>query len=75
VAGFPRAITIGIQLLDAMVDELQQHEEPSVLFTYRGPSNSVDANLDRTVLLLAKKIQEMGYKAYPISEVNIKLVG
>jgi epoxyqueuosine reductase QueG len=66
VAAFPRAITIGIRLLDAVVDELCQHEEPSVLFTYRGLYNSVNAQLDRTALLVAKKVQEMGYKAYPI---------
>jgi epoxyqueuosine reductase QueG len=66
VAAFPRAITIGIRLLDAVVDELCQHEEPSVLFTYRGLYNSVNAHLDRTALLVAKKIQEMDYKAYPI---------
>jgi epoxyqueuosine reductase QueG len=66
VAIFPRAITIGIRLLDAVVDELCQHEDPSVLFTYRGLYDSVNANLDRTVLLVAKKIQDIGYKAYPI---------
>jgi epoxyqueuosine reductase len=66
VAGFPRAVTIGIRLVDAVVDELCQHEERSVLFTYRGLYSSVNANLDRTALLVGKKIQEMGCKAYPI---------
>jgi len=67
IAGFPRAISIGMRLLDAVVDELKMHEEPSVLFAYRGLYNSVNANLDRAALLIARKVQQAGFKAWPIS--------
>ncbi|MFQ6094592.1 MAG: 4Fe-4S double cluster binding domain-containing protein [Candidatus Bathyarchaeia archaeon] len=63
---FPRAVSIGIRLLDAVVDELYRHEDPAVIFTYRALYNSVNSRLDHIVLLLAKGIQEKGYRAYPI---------
>ena len=39
---FSRAISIGIRLLDAVVDELHRHEEPAVTFTYTALYNSVN---------------------------------
>lgn len=66
IARFPRAISIGIRLLDPVVDELYRHEEPSALYSYRGLYDSVNANLDRAALLIAKRVQEAGFKAYPI---------
>ncbi len=66
IASFPRAISLGIRLLDAVVDELYRHEEPSAIYSYRGLYNSVNANLDRVALLIAKRLQEAGYQAYPI---------
>jgi len=48
IARFPRAISIGIRLLDPIVDELHQHENRSVIYAYRRLYNSVNANLDRT---------------------------
>jgi len=63
---FPRAISIGIRLLDAIVDELCNHEDPIVVFTYKALYNSVNSRLDHIALLLAKRIQEKGYQAYPI---------
>ena len=66
IARFPRAISMGMRLLDPVVDELYRHEEPSALYSYRGLYDSVNANLDRAALLIAKRIQEAGFKAYPI---------
>ena len=63
---FPRAISIGIRLLDAVVDELPRHEDPAVIFTYRAHWNSVNSRLDHIALMLAKRVQEAGYQAYPI---------
>lgn len=63
---FPRSISLGIRLLDAVVDELFRHEEPSAIYSYQGIYNSINANLDRAALLIAKKVQEAGFKAYPI---------
>jgi len=66
LAHFPRAVSLGMRLLDAVVDGLIRHEEPSVVYTYRGLYNSANANLDRTALLVAEHIQEAGFKAYSI---------
>jgi len=66
IARFPKAISLGTHLVDSVVDELHQHENPSVIYGYRALYNSVNANLDRTAMLVAKKIQDSGFKAYPI---------
>jgi len=66
IAGFPRAVTLGMRLLDAVIDELYRHEEPSALYSYRGIYDAANENLNRASLLIAKKIQEAGFKAYPI---------
>jgi epoxyqueuosine reductase QueG len=66
IAEFPRAVSIGMKLLDPVVDELYRHEEPSALYSYRGLYNSVNFSLDQATLLIAKRIQEAGFKAYPI---------
>jgi len=66
LARFPRAISIGIRLPDAVVDELFRHEEPSAIFSYRSLYNSANSTLDMASLLIAKKTQEAGFRAYPI---------
>ncbi len=63
---FPRGISIGVRLLDAVVDELHCHEDPTVVFTYRGLYNTVNSRLDQVALSLSKRIQQEGYQAYPI---------
>jgi epoxyqueuosine reductase QueG len=63
---FSRAISIGIRLLDAVVDELYRREDPAVTHIYTALYNSVNSRLDHVGLLLAKRIQEKGYKAYAI---------
>lgn len=73
IARFPRAICIGIRLLDGVVDELWRHEEPSAIFTYRGLYDSVNSALCLDAMLIAKKIEAAGFRAYPIpasQEVN-----
>jgi hypothetical protein len=66
IADYPQAISLGIKLVDGVVDELYRHEEPSAIYTYRGLYDSVNNNLDRAALKIAKTIQEHGYKGYPI---------
>jgi epoxyqueuosine reductase QueG len=63
---FSRAISIGVRLLDAVVNELYRHEDPAVIYTYTALYNSVNSHLDDVGLLLAKGIQEKGYQAYAI---------
>lgn len=79
VARFPLSISIGIRLVDAVVDELTRHEDPTVIFTYRSLYNTVNTSLDQATLYIAKTIQEQGFKAYPIAAAqrisNEKLTG
>ena len=63
---FPRAVSIGIRLMDAIVGGLQRHEDPATIFTYRALYNSVNSRLDHIALLLAKGIQEEGFLAFPV---------
>lgn len=63
---FPRAVSIGIRLLDAIINELHRHEDLGVIFTYKALYNTINSRLDHIALLLAKKIQESGYQALPI---------
>jgi epoxyqueuosine reductase QueG len=66
ISGYPTSISLGIRLLDSVVDQLYRHEELTAIYSYRGLYNSANANLDRAALLIAKKIQEAGFNAYPI---------
>lgn len=63
---FPRAISIGIRLLDTIVDGLHRHEDPSVASAYLALYNTVNAHLDHITLLLAKTIEDEGYSAYAV---------
>jgi len=63
---FPRAVSIGIRLPDAVVDGLCRHEDASVAFTYLALYNTVNSRLDHIALLLAKMIEDKGYGAYPV---------
>ena len=63
---FPKAISVGICLLDAIVDGLLRHEDPATIFTYRALYNSANSHLDHIALLLAKRIQEEGFLAFPV---------
>ncbi len=66
IASFPRAVSIGIRLVDGVIDELPRHEDPPVIFTYKGLYNSVNTHLDQAGLTIAKKLQDAGFEAYPI---------
>jgi epoxyqueuosine reductase len=68
---FPKAVSIGIHLMDAVVDELHRHEEIPVIFSYRALYNSVNSRLDHIGLLLAGRIQKEGFQAYPIPASQI----
>ena len=66
VAQYPRAVSMACSLLNSVVDELYRHEEPSAIYTYRGLYDSVNNTLDKAALLVAKRLQSKGFKAYPI---------
>jgi len=64
--GFPRAVSIGMRLLDAVVDGLHRHEDRATIFSYRALYNSVNSRLDDIALQVAREIQEEGHRAYPV---------
>ncbi len=66
LASYPLAVSIGVRLIDAVVDCLHLHEEAFPIFSYRGLYNMVNQSLDRAVLLIARRLQSLGYRAYPI---------
>jgi len=63
---FPRAISIGIRLTDAVVNELHRHDDPAAILPYETEYFSVNSRLDNAAALLTKTIQEEGYLAYAI---------
>ncbi len=71
LASYPLAVSLGMRLIDAVVDELHLHENPSAIFSYRGLYNSVNQNLDRASLLIARRLQREGFRAYPIPASQI----
>ncbi len=71
IAAYPRAISFAIRLVDGIVNELFRHEDPVAIHTYRGLYNTVNRNLDRISLMIAKRIQEAGFQAYPIFNIVI----
>jgi epoxyqueuosine reductase QueG len=66
VAGYPQAVSLGIRLLDDVVDQLRNHEDLVTISTYRGLYTAVNSALDRAALLVAKKLQDAGFRAYLI---------
>ncbi|MEM3389743.1 MAG: 4Fe-4S double cluster binding domain-containing protein [Thermoproteota archaeon] len=76
---FSRGISIGVRLLDSIVDELYKRNEASVFYTYKALYNTVNSKLDQIAFTLAKYIQDKGYLAYPVPASQIidqnKLIG
>jgi epoxyqueuosine reductase len=66
VASYPRAISIGIALLDSIVDQLPQGFELCVAVSYRHHYDITNLRLDLLAAKVASKLQKEGYKAYPI---------
>ena len=79
VGGFPRAVSLGLRLVDDVIDELHNHQDLAVLSTYRVLYNTVNNTLDHATLMVAKKIQDAGYRAYPVPASSVlkddRLVG
>lgn len=79
VSRFPRAISLGMRLLNDVIDELHRHNDAPTLATYRGLYTAVNSALDRALLMLGKRVQDLGFKAYPVhaSQVvdSVKLEG
>lgn len=66
VGAFPRAISLGIRLIDDILDQLSHHQDLVTIASYRGVYDAANQTLDKAALMVAKKIQKSGYRAYPI---------
>jgi epoxyqueuosine reductase QueG len=66
VASYPRAVSIGIRLLDSIIDQLPQGFDPGVAVSYRHHYDITNLRLDILAAKVASMLQKEGYKAYPI---------
>jgi epoxyqueuosine reductase QueG len=67
IAQYPRAISIGIVLLNSIVDQLPHSFEPSVAVNYRHHAYDViNLRLDFISSRLSSLLQKNGYQALPI---------
>jgi len=63
---YPRAISIGILLLDTIVDDLPRKYEKSVAVNYHHTYKITNLQLDLIASRLARIIQKQGYNALPV---------
>jgi len=67
IAGFPRAVSIGIGLLHAIVDQLPQRGQRAVAMNYRYHAyDLVNQRLDHIASRLSGVLQREGYQALPV---------
>lgn len=66
IAEYPKAISIGIRLSDAIVDALPDRDNPAVAVNYRHAYDIINLRLDLLTSKLASIIQQDGYKALAI---------
>ena len=67
IAGFPRAISIGIGLLHPIVDQLPHRKDRAAAMLYRHHAyDLVNQRLDHIASPLASLIQRAGYRALPV---------
>lgn len=67
IAGYPRAVSVGIRLLDSVVDMLPQRREHAAAMIYRHHTyDVVNACLDQVALQVANALQRAGYEAFPV---------
>jgi epoxyqueuosine reductase len=64
---YPRAVIMGIVLLDTLVNLLPEREDPAAALLYRHHSyDVVNLALDQIALQIADAIQREGYRALPV---------
>ncbi len=68
VTGYPRAVTIGIRLLDTIVDAVADRTDLVGARLYRHNSyDVVNLELDHIALQVANTIQREGFRAFPVA--------
>jgi epoxyqueuosine reductase len=66
LTSFPRSITLGMRLLDDVIDQLYNHGDLGIISVYRGLYTTVNASLDKAAYLVSKQIQNKCFHAYTI---------
>ncbi len=67
VASFPFSISIGISLIDSIVELLPQRNEKAVRVAYRHHAyDIVNLRLDITASIISGNLQQSGFRAFPI---------
>ncbi len=67
VASYPRAISMGIRIMDSIVDQLPNRNEKAVAVNYRHHGyNIINKRLDLLASLLSSQIQSEGFRALPL---------
>lgn len=68
IAQFPRAISMGVVMPFAIVDQLPRHREKAVALAYRSHSYDIlNARLDYVASRLASTLQREGHRVFPVS--------
>ena len=68
IAGFPRAVSIGIALLHAIVDQLPNRADRAVAMQYRHHGYGlVNERLDHIASQLAGALQREGHRSLPVA--------
>ena len=72
MAQFPRAISVGVVMPFAIVDQLPRHEEKAVALAYRSHSYDIlNFRLDEIASRLSSTLQREGYRAFPVRASQI----
>ena len=67
VSGYPFAISVGIRLLDTIVDQIPNRSQRAVRVSYRSHSyDVVNGRLDVISSLLSSRLQKEGYRSMPV---------
>lgn len=68
VAQFPRAISVGVKMPLAIVDQLSHHDHRAVALAYRSHGYDIlNLRLDQIVSHLSSILQREGYNSFPIA--------
>lgn len=67
IAGFPAAISVGIRLMDSIVNLLPKQDELAVKVSYRHHAYEViNFRLDLVASVISGYLQRLGFRAFPI---------
>jgi epoxyqueuosine reductase QueG len=67
-AQFPRALSIGVALPAAIVDQLCRHEDKTVALAYKSHGyDAINVRLDQLASRLASVLQRAGHRSFPVA--------